>query len=172
MDVISRSDCMIFIQITLGPPSGSVLFGQHLRLRFSVRPETRLLALRPGCSLLRAADVPIGTAALQHGAQVEPQLLHRRAAEEPVALRVASFLLDRNLRGRAPAPADRLPATPRASGACRGGQKARSRETLRRERCRVAFRQSLPLRAVAQAAGGSSIGWRAALSGGGPSSGS
>src|SRR5207248_7446536 len=82
------------------------------------------------------------------------------------ALRVASFLLDRNLRERAPAPTDRLPATPRACGACRGGQEARSRETPRRERCRVAFRQSLPLRAVAQAAGGSSIGWRAALSGG------
>src|SRR5437868_11909987 len=68
------------------PPSGSVLFGQRLRLSFSVRIETRLLALRPGCSLLRAADVPIGTAALQYGAQVEAQLLHRRPAEEPVPI--------------------------------------------------------------------------------------
>src|SRR3989441_13310074 len=86
MDVISRSDCMIFIQITLGPPSGSVLFGQHLRLRFSVRMEVCLLTLRPGCSLLRAADVPIGTAALQHGAQVKAQLLDRRPAAEPVLI--------------------------------------------------------------------------------------
>src|SRR5439155_12252407 len=69
-----------------GPPRGSVLFGQHLRLRFSVRIEPRLLAFRPGCSLLRAADLPIGTAALQHGAQVEAQFLHRRPAEEPVAV--------------------------------------------------------------------------------------
>ena len=51
--------------------SGSVLFREHLRPRFSVRKELRLLALRPGGSLLRAADVPIGTAALQHGAQIE-----------------------------------------------------------------------------------------------------
>src|SRR5437899_11495265 len=77
---------MVFIEITLGPPGGSVLFGERLRLRFSVRKETRLLALRPGCSLLRAADVPIGTAALQHGAQVKAQLLHRRPAEEPVPI--------------------------------------------------------------------------------------
>src|SRR5437899_9007117 len=77
---------MVFIEITLGPPGGSVLFGERLRLRFSVRKETRLLALCPGLSLLRAADVPIGTAALQRGAQVEAQLLHRRPAEEPIAI--------------------------------------------------------------------------------------
>src|SRR6266851_8495148 len=66
--------------------SGSVLFSQQLRLRFSVRRETCLLTVRPGGSLLRAADVPIGTAALQHGAQIEAQFLHRRPAEEPVAV--------------------------------------------------------------------------------------
>src|SRR5262249_19190026 len=48
--------------------------------------RARLLALRPGCLLLRATDIPIGTAALQHGAQVKAQLLHRRPAEEPVAI--------------------------------------------------------------------------------------
>ena len=53
---------------------GSVLFGQYLRLCIAVRIETCPLALRPGGSLLRATDVPIGTAALQHGAQVEAQL--------------------------------------------------------------------------------------------------
>src|SRR4029453_14222148 len=63
-----------------------VLFGQGLCLCFSVRIETRLLALRPGCSLFAAADVPVGTAALQHGAQIHAQLLHRRPAEEPVAV--------------------------------------------------------------------------------------
>src|SRR3954469_20766838 len=62
----------------------SVLFSQHLRLRFSVGIELRLVALRPRRSLLRAADVPIGTAALQDGAQVQAQLVRRRTAEEPV----------------------------------------------------------------------------------------
>src|SRR5207344_2733369 len=51
---------------TLDAPSASVLIGQHLRLRLSVRIEGRLVTLRPGCPLLRAADVPIGAAALQH----------------------------------------------------------------------------------------------------------
>src|SRR5207253_2358524 len=53
------------------------------------------------------------------------------------APRVASSPLDKNLRGRAPPRADHLAATPRASGACRGGQEARSRERRRRERCRA-----------------------------------
>src|SRR4029453_2516290 len=65
---------------------GSALFGHELRLRFPVRMETCLVALLPGCALIRAADVPIGTAALQHRAQVEAQFLHRRPAEEPVAV--------------------------------------------------------------------------------------
>src|SRR5262249_11894852 len=51
------------------------------------------------------------------------------------ALRVVSYLSDRNRRGRAPAPADRLAAAPRVSGACRGGRQAHSPERLRRERC-------------------------------------
>src|SRR5258708_3330942 len=46
----------------------------------------RLVAIRPGGSLLGAVDVPIGTAALQHGAQVEPQFFHRRPAEKPVTV--------------------------------------------------------------------------------------
>src|SRR5262249_2632628 len=58
------------------------------------------------------------------------------------ALRAASVLLDKNLHGRAPARADRLAATPRASGACRDGQEARSRERLRRGRCQLASCQS------------------------------
>src|SRR6202040_1425633 len=52
----------------------------------SVWKETRLLALRPSSSPLRTADIPIGSATLQHGAQVEAQLLHRRPAEEPVTV--------------------------------------------------------------------------------------
>ena len=78
----------------------SFLFGQHLRLRFSVRKETRLVALRPRGSLLRAADVPIGTAALQHRAQVEAQLLHRRPAR-----RTSSRCRSCRHAGRARAPA-------------------------------------------------------------------
>src|SRR5262245_9068511 len=61
----------------------SVLVGQHLCLRPSVGKKARLLALPPGGALLSAADVPVGTAALQDRAQVEAELLHRRPAEEP-----------------------------------------------------------------------------------------
>src|SRR6266403_4523107 len=41
--------------------AGSVLVGQHLRLRPPVREESRLVALRPRGPLLCAADVPVGT---------------------------------------------------------------------------------------------------------------
>src|SRR5712672_4771755 len=68
------------------PPSRSVQLGQQLRLRLSVRPEACLVALRPGRALLRAANVPIGTAALKNGTQVQAQLLHGGPAEEPVAV--------------------------------------------------------------------------------------
>src|SRR5262249_541321 len=51
---------------------GSVLFGQHLRLRFSVRKETRLLALRPGGSLLRATDRDGSAAARRAGQGAAP----------------------------------------------------------------------------------------------------
>src|SRR3954468_2654173 len=68
-------------------PTRSVLFpGEDLRQRFSVWVECGLVALRPGRSLLGAADVPVGTAAPQHRAEVEAQLLHRRPTEEPVAV--------------------------------------------------------------------------------------
>src|SRR5450755_2328943 len=66
---------------------GSLLFGQQLGLRFSVRKETHGLALCPARPLLGAADVPVGSATLQYGAQVQAQLLlHRRPPEEPVAV--------------------------------------------------------------------------------------
>src|SRR4051812_13625294 len=77
---------MTVLMTSNGPPSGSILFGQHLRVRFAVRIETRLLAIRPGCPLRRAADLPIWTAAPQYFAQVEAQLLDRGPAEEPVAV--------------------------------------------------------------------------------------
>src|SRR3954467_12583228 len=88
-------DFPLILRVTIALPprpsrlicsSGSLLFGQYLSVRFSVRIEAGLVALRPGSSLLGATDVPIGTAALQHGAQVEAQLLRRRPAEEPVPL--------------------------------------------------------------------------------------
>src|SRR5205823_8525968 len=61
--------------------SSSFLFGEHLRVRLSVRVEIRLPVFCPGCSLLCAADVPIWTAALQRGAQVEAQLFDGRSTE-------------------------------------------------------------------------------------------
>src|SRR5687768_10171632 len=64
----------------------SILFGEHLRARLSVRIEPLLFAHRPGFSLLSAADVPIRTAALQHVPQVVTQFFHRRPAEKPVAV--------------------------------------------------------------------------------------
>src|SRR4030095_5504740 len=67
-------------------PPTLIRFGEHLRLCFSVRIEIRLLILCPRGALLRAADVPVGAASLQHGAQVEAQFLHCRPAEEPVAV--------------------------------------------------------------------------------------
>src|SRR5882672_6616288 len=64
----------------------SLLLGKHARPRFPVRMERCLLAFRPGGSLLRAADVPIGTASLEDGAQVVAQFLHCRSAEKPIAV--------------------------------------------------------------------------------------
>src|SRR5262245_1360817 len=69
-----------------GDPIGSVLLREHLSLRLPVREEAGLLATGPRGPLLRAADVPVGTASLEDGAQVEAQLLHRRPAEKPVAV--------------------------------------------------------------------------------------
>src|SRR3989442_7781389 len=43
------------------------------------------VALRPGCLQLRLAEVPVGPAALQDGAQVVAQLFDGGPAEEPVA---------------------------------------------------------------------------------------
>src|SRR5690348_1213011 len=65
---------------------GSVLFGEYLGLRFSVRIEVRLVSSGPGSALLRALDVPIGTATPKHCAQVESKLFHRGPAEEPISI--------------------------------------------------------------------------------------
>src|SRR5207245_4610144 len=75
-------------------------------------------------------------------------------------LRVVFFPWDRNLRGRAPARADRLAAAPRASGACLAGPEARSRERLRRGRCPPSFAGTLHMK---RSVFGSLLGSLAAL---------
>src|SRR4051812_1220961 len=66
--------------------SSSFLFGEYLRVGLSVRVEIRLLVICPCCSLVRAADVPVGTAALEHGTQVEAQFFDCWPTEEPIAV--------------------------------------------------------------------------------------
>src|SRR5712692_7246329 len=63
----------------------SLLLGKDFGVALAVRIEARLVALRPGCLQLRLAEVPVGPAALQDGAQVVAQLFDGGPAEEPVA---------------------------------------------------------------------------------------
>src|SRR3954470_19064250 len=65
--------------------SSLVLLGEFLDVRFSMRIEARLVAFRPGGSLIGAVDTPIGTATLQHGAHIHAELLDGWPSEEPVA---------------------------------------------------------------------------------------
>src|SRR5262245_18097971 len=86
LSTLSRTPHLAVGDARLLPSVPSVLLGEHLRLCPSVGVESRLVSLRPGFSLLGAADVPIWATALQHRAQVEAQLFHGRPAEEPVAV--------------------------------------------------------------------------------------
>ena len=70
-------DARVFVASTAPPGQEGtlaqlLLIAERLRLCLAIRIERRLVPSCPRVALRRAGDVPVGTAALQHGAQIEP----------------------------------------------------------------------------------------------------
>src|SRR2546425_12296401 len=86
MPRIQREPRIFLVRGTPVAPGSASSFGQHLAESLPVREELRLLALIPGRSESRGAQVPVRPDLLRDRPEILAQLPHRRPSPKPVAV--------------------------------------------------------------------------------------